>query len=233
MKNKQTKHSLCELNALVTPSEHTLIENRDCQYRSHWAYSLSLLQGKQLLDTKYSEDTPPSEAPTSWTHTHLKTQLPPSLASRFDLHSSELRTIGTCGKAIIKEKQSRRLNKGYVLCKVWGSHCFSDPCPGKKDVCPSPHLKRRAETDKRRLPGGTRGAKSRGTKDRTHEERERGWHGHRRCGQTPCIHSRDTWFRLESLFTSSPGYGSRRGWGKRNDILTRLSFPRGLRKVAI
>lgn len=40
------------------------------------------------------------------------------LTYQFDLHSSELRRNGTCGKAIIKKKQSRRLNKGYILCKA-------------------------------------------------------------------------------------------------------------------
>lgn len=116
-----------------------------------------------------------------------------SLDYQFDLHSSEVRRDGTCGKAIIKEKQSRRLNKGYILCKVWSLYHLSDPCHGKKDVQPFPHLKRIAESDKRRLPGGNTGLKSRGTKDCTHEEREGSWHGHRRCGQTPCLHSRDTW----------------------------------------
>lgn len=37
---------------------------------------------------------------------------------QFDLRSSELHRNGTFGKAIIKKKQSRRLNKGYILCKV-------------------------------------------------------------------------------------------------------------------
>ena len=88
---------------------------------------------------------PPSEVSTSWTYTHLKTELLQSLAFQFDLHSSKFRSNGTCSKAIIKEKQSRKLNKGYILCKVRSLDCFRDPCHGKKDVRPFPHLKRIAD----------------------------------------------------------------------------------------